>query len=57
MIRWCQTFMCDSLEDLEKRFLRADYRIDCDSREHRAYQIYAAFMILVRRATHGHSLM
>ncbi|CAM9121622.1 unnamed protein product, partial [Sphacelaria rigidula] len=41
-----QMFACDDLED-GKRYLRADYRIECNSARHKAFEIYAAFMILV----------
>ena len=41
-----QMFACDDLDD-GKRYLRADYTIDCDSSRHRAFQIYAGVMILL----------
>ena len=41
-----QMFACDDLDD-GKRYLRADYRVECDSSEHGAFQIYAGFMILL----------
>ena len=41
-----QMFACDDLDD-RKRYLRADYSIDCDSPKHEALQIYAGFMILL----------
>ena len=41
-----QTFACEGLDD-GKIYLRADYRIECDSSKHAALQIYAGFMILV----------
>ena len=41
-----QMFACDGLDD-GKRYLRADYTIDCDSQKHRAFQIYASLMMLV----------
>ncbi|CAM9855884.1 unnamed protein product, partial [Ascophyllum nodosum] len=41
-----QTFACDKL-DTGKRYLRADYTIDCDSDKHRALQIYAGLMIIL----------
>lgn len=44
-----QTFTCDELEDVDKRYLRADYAIECDSDKHKVYQIYAGAMILVSR--------
>lgn len=44
-----QTFACDNLEEIEKWYLRADYRISCDADRHKAFQIYAGVMILVRR--------
>ena len=40
-----QMFACDDLED-GKTYLRADYRVECDSSKHRAFQVYAGFMIL-----------
>lgn len=43
-----QTFTCDELEDVGQRYLRADYGIDCDSSKHKAFQLYAGVMILVR---------
>ena len=41
-----QAFACEDMDD-GKTFLRADYRIECDSPEHRAFQVYAGIMILV----------
>ena len=41
-----QMFACDDLDD-GKRYLRADYTIDCDSSKHRVLQIYSGFMILL----------
>eukprot|EP00752_Nemacystus_decipiens_P012610 g11167.t2 len=41
-----QAFACEDLDD-EKKYLRADYRIECDSPEHRAFQVYAGIMIFV----------
>ena len=41
-----QMFACDPLDD-GKRYLRADYSIECDSPKHRALQIYAGLMILL----------
>lgn len=41
-----QAFACESLDD-GKRYLRADYTIECDSAKHKAFQIYAGLMILV----------
>ena len=41
-----QMFACDRL-DTGKSYLRADYTIDCDSRKHRALQIYAGVMIIL----------
>lgn len=46
-----QTFSCDELEDVGKSYLRADYGIDCDSDRHKAFKLYAGFMILVRTRT------
>lgn len=41
-----QTYACDPLED-GKKYLRADYRIECDSTRHKYFMAYAGFMILV----------
>lgn len=39
-------FVCDDLEGHDS-YLRADYRIQCDSAKHRALQIYAGIMVLL----------
>ena len=41
-----QMFACEHLDD-GKRYLLADYSIDCESSKHRALQIYAGFMVLL----------
>lgn len=41
-----QMFACEHLAD-GKDYLRADYRIECDSSKHRALLVYAGIMILV----------
>ncbi|CAM9259474.1 unnamed protein product, partial [Hapterophycus canaliculatus] len=41
-----QTFACEGLED-RGSFLRADYRIKCDSSKHEAFKLYAGFMTLI----------
>lgn len=41
-----QTFACEHLDD-GKNYVRADYRIECDSPRHEAFKIYAGFMIVV----------
>ena len=41
-----QTFACEHLED-EQSYLRADYRIECDSTKHEKLQAYAAIMIIM----------
>ena len=41
-----QTFACEHLED-GKLYLRADYRIECDSATHKKLQAYAAIMIIM----------
>lgn len=41
-----QSFACEDLDD-RKNYLRADYRIECDSSKHRAFQVFAGIMILV----------
>ena len=40
-----QAFACEHLED-GKFYLRADYRIECDSAKHEKLQVYAAIMII-----------
>ncbi|CAN0055978.1 unnamed protein product, partial [Sphacelaria rigidula] len=44
-----QMFSCERLDD-GKNYLRADYRIDCDSPKHVSLQIYAGFMIALYTA-------
>lgn len=41
-----QVFACETLSDA-KSYLRADYRIECDSSKHQAFQVFAGCMILV----------
>ncbi|CAM9117457.1 unnamed protein product [Sphacelaria rigidula] len=41
-----QMFSCETLDD-RKNYLRADYRIECDSPRHELLQIYAGFMIVI----------
>ena len=41
-----QMFACDDLDD-DKSYLRADYRLECDSPKHRTLQVYAGLMILL----------
>ncbi|CAN0363396.1 unnamed protein product, partial [Scytosiphon promiscuus] len=41
-----QMFACDDVGD-GKKYLRADYRVECDSSKHIAFQIYAGFMIFL----------
>ena len=41
-----QMFACEQLED-GKFYLRADYRIECDSVKHEKLQVYAAIMIIM----------
>lgn len=41
-----QTFACDGLDDGEE-YLRADYRIDCNSSKHKAFEFFAGIMVLV----------
>ena len=40
-----QMFACDALDD--KLYLRADYRLECDSPKHRTLQVYAGLMIFL----------
>ena len=41
-----QMFACDDLDD-GNTYLRADYRIQCDSTRHKMFQIYAGFMVII----------
>ena len=41
-----QMFSCEYLED-GKLYLRADYRIECDSVKHKNLQVYAGFMVMI----------
>lgn len=41
-----QTFACEHLGD-GKNYLRADYRIDCDSSKHQAFELFAYVMVAV----------
>ena len=40
------SYACEDLAD-GKNYLRADYRIECDSPKHRAFQVYAGFMVVL----------
>jgi len=42
-----QTFACEKLPEIGKRYLRADMRIDCDTSRHMAYEVYAGIMICI----------
>lgn len=42
-----QTFACEDLPEIEKSFLRADFRIECDTRKHNFYKVYAAIMVVL----------
>lgn len=44
-----QAFACESLDD-GRHYLRADYRVECDSPRHRAFQAYAGVMIVLYAA-------
>ena len=50
-----QTFACEHLED-GKIYLRADYRIECDSAKHKKLQAYAAIMIIMYTTSRARSL-
>ena len=41
-----QAFACEGLDD-GKSYLRADFTIVCDSPKHKAFQIYAGFMVMI----------
>ncbi|CAN0262748.1 unnamed protein product, partial [Scytosiphon promiscuus] len=40
-----KTFACEELDD-GHNYLRADYRIECDSSKHEVFKVYAGFMIV-----------
>lgn len=42
-----QTFACEHLDEVNKSYLRADLRIECNTPEHKVYQIYAWIMICI----------
>lgn len=41
-----QAFACDDLEN-GKRYIRADYKVECDSFKDTTFQIYAGCMLLL----------
>ncbi|CAN0186921.1 unnamed protein product, partial [Scytosiphon promiscuus] len=41
-----QTFACETLDD-DIEYLRADYRIHCTDPKHKAFEVYAGFMLFV----------
>ncbi|CAM9418417.1 unnamed protein product, partial [Ascophyllum nodosum] len=41
-----QMFACEVLDD-GKNYLRADYRIECDSDKHKVLEIYSSIMVLI----------
>ncbi|CAM9587167.1 unnamed protein product [Ectocarpus fasciculatus] len=42
-----QTFACEDLPEIGKSYLRADFRIECDTQRHTLYKAYAAVMICI----------
>ncbi|CAN0479076.1 unnamed protein product, partial [Discosporangium mesarthrocarpum] len=42
-----KTFSCDTIADTNKRYLREDYSISCDTKEYQGYRVYASIMVLV----------
>ncbi|CAM9121027.1 unnamed protein product, partial [Pylaiella littoralis] len=44
-----RSFACEELHD-GKNYLRADYRVECDSSKHKAFQVYAGCMIVLYTA-------
>jgi hypothetical protein len=45
-----QTYACDLVDDndpLKPKYLRADYSIQCGTAKHKAYKVYAAFMVII----------
>ncbi|CAM9138813.1 unnamed protein product, partial [Hapterophycus canaliculatus] len=41
-----QTYACETLDD-EIEYLRADYRIRCTGAKHKAFELYAGFMVVI----------
>lgn len=41
------------MDELDASYLRADYSLMCNTREHNMYKVYASIMILVRRRRLG----
>jgi hypothetical protein len=46
-----QTFACDVIEPTGESYLRADYSVSCQTREHHWYQVYAGIMVSVTAHT------
>jgi hypothetical protein len=46
-----QTFACDTIEPTGDSYLRADYSVSCQTREHYWYQVYAGIMVSVQAHT------
>ena len=42
-----QAFACENYPEIGKRYLRADFSIECDTPTHEAFKIYAGVMICV----------
>ncbi|CAM9236456.1 unnamed protein product, partial [Sphacelaria rigidula] len=42
-----QTFACQDLPEIGVSYLRADFRLKCDTPRHRAYKVYACFCVLI----------
>jgi hypothetical protein len=46
-----QTFACDVIQPTGESYLRADYSVSCQTREHHWYQVYAGIMVSVQART------
>eukprot|EP00752_Nemacystus_decipiens_P010943 g9725.t1 len=42
-----QTFACENFSEEGKSYLRADFRVECNTAKHEAFKIYAAIMICI----------
>ncbi|CAM9574874.1 unnamed protein product, partial [Ectocarpus sp. 12 AP-2014] len=42
-----QTFACEDLPEIGKSYLRADFRIECETQRHTLYKAYAGVMICI----------
>ena len=51
-----QAFACEDFDEIGKSYLRADFRIECDTPKHKAFKIYAAVMICICESSRANLL-